>query len=72
MCFRDEFIGRVCAECEVGGKARGGRCMGRAGAARDDGENVNVNTMPVTAESVGQRGVLSRVSCSVCERLVSV
>jgi hypothetical protein len=46
-----------CAECEEGGEASDGGCVGRAGAARDDGENANVITRPVTSESVGQRGV---------------
>jgi hypothetical protein len=48
---------RVCAECEDGGKASDGGCVGGADASHGDGEDVDFNTGPVVAESIGERGV---------------
>jgi hypothetical protein len=49
--------GPVCAECEEGGEASDGGCLGGAGAAHDDGTDVNFSTSSLTSESVGQWGV---------------
>jgi hypothetical protein len=62
--FKGEFIGGVGAECEEGREASDGGCVGGAGTAHDDGENVNAITWPLTTESVGQRGVF--VSDELC------
>jgi hypothetical protein len=48
---------RFCAECEEGGEASDGGCVGLAGATRDDGEGVILSATPLVAESVGHRGV---------------
>jgi hypothetical protein len=55
--FRNDIIGRVCAQWEEGGEASAGGCVGGAGATRDDGEDVSLSVILVVAESVGQRGV---------------
>jgi hypothetical protein len=63
-CFGDEFVRGVDAECEEGGEGSDGGCVGGAGAAHNDGKDVNSSTWPVTAESVVERGVF--VSDELC------
>jgi hypothetical protein len=64
-------------ECEEGGEASDGGCVGGANTAHDEGEDVNFSTWPVTAESVGQRavfvadGLCGVREVSVCARLPS-
>jgi hypothetical protein len=57
-------IVKVGAQCEEGGEASDGGCVGGAGATHDNGGNIYVITWSVSAESVGQRGVL--VSGELC------
>jgi hypothetical protein len=68
----DMSLSVVGAECEEGGEANDGGCVGGAGAARDHGEDVYISTLVSGCGERWSAGYMSRVSCAVCERLVSV
>jgi hypothetical protein len=68
-CFRDEFVGRVIAEGEKGGKTGDCECVRCTCEAHDYAKNVDGGTWQVLSNGVGKGKNLSRRSCAVWERL---
>jgi hypothetical protein len=65
------YMGYI-AECDEGGDASDGGLVWGAGGAHDNGDIVNFGVITLAAERVHERGVLSRISCAVRERLAHV